>query len=317
MSLDKNAVPAVSHVTIDDRRSGQRLDNFLIATLKGVPRTHIYRIVRRGEVRINRARARPDYKLKPGDVVRLPPVRTHLVQPPRQDGERFAWIEPRILYEDPVLLVLDKPSGLAVHGGSGIDANLIDGLRALRAHDAGFLELVHRLDRETSGCLLIAKSRAALQGLHEQLREGRVVKEYLALVRDPWSGGARQVELPLERSGFASGGRKVRASVAGKASSTHFAPVQRFATAALLRVRLDTGRTHQVRVHAQAIGHPIAGDTKYGDRTFNAQLRRLGLKRLFLHAERLALRHPVSGAALTVKAPVPIELAAVLEQLRP
>lgn len=316
MGLNKHSVPAVSHVTIDDRRSGQRLDNFLIATLKGVPRTHIYRIVRRGEVRINRARAKPDYKLRQGDVVRLPPMRTNPVQSPRQDGERFAWIESRILYEDPALLILDKPSGLAVHGGSGIDVNLIDALRALRAAQVGFLELVHRLDRETSGCLLIAKSRAALTGLHEQLREGRVVKEYLALVRGSWAGGARQVDLALERSGFASGGRKVRASIVGKASSTQFSPVQRFGTATLLRVRLDTGRTHQVRVHAQAIGHPIAGDTKYGDRTFNAELRRLGLKRLFLHAERLALYHPVSGAALSVTAPVPVDLAAVLERCR-
>ncbi|MHB1951112.1 MAG: RluA family pseudouridine synthase [Acidiferrobacteraceae bacterium] len=317
MALEKNAIPAVSHVTVDERRSGQRLDNFLIAVLKGVPRTHIYRILRRGEVRINRARAKPDYRLKPGDVVRLPPVRTRPMPPSTMGGEGFSWIEQRVLYEDDALLILDKPSGLAVHGGSGIGVNLIDGVRALRASSGAMLELAHRLDRETSGCLLVAKSRVALLGLHEQLREGEVIKEYVALVQGVWHGGPRHVDLALTRSGFASGDRKVRAGAEGKASSTRFTPMRRFGGAALVRARLDTGRTHQVRVHAQAIGHPVAGDAKYGDATFNGQMRGLGLKRLFLHAERLSLHHPVSGASLTVRAPLPPELSAVLERIPP
>ncbi|MHB1528842.1 MAG: RluA family pseudouridine synthase [Acidiferrobacteraceae bacterium] len=315
MVLHKNEAPTVTHVTIDDRRSGQRLDNFLIATLKGVPRTHIYRIVRRGEVRINRARAKPDYKLKQGDIVRLPPVRMRPVRAETDDPGRLAWMEARILHEDAALLVLDKPSGLAVHGGSGIHTGLIEGLRALRQTQNPFLELVHRLDRETSGCLLVAKSRAALGALHAQLREGRVRKEYLALVPGPWDGGARQVDLALHRSGSAPGERLVRADEGGKPSSTRFTPERRFSDTTLVRVRLDTGRTHQARVHAHAIGYPIAGDPKYGDRLFNARLKRLGLRRLFLHAARVTFAHPVTAASFTVSAPLPDDLAQVLEAL--
>ncbi len=306
----------VTHVTIDDRRSGQRLDNFLIATLKGVPRTHIYRIVRRGEVRINHARAKPDYKLKQGDIVRLPPVRMRPVRAEANEAGHLAWMESRILHEDAALLVLDKPSGLAVHGGSGIHTSLIEGLRALRRTQDPFLELVHRLDRETSGCLLVAKSRAALGVLHAQLREGRVRKEYLALVPGSWGGGARQVDLALQRFGSANGERFVRTDEGGKPSSTRFTPERHFSDATLVRVRLDTGRTHQARVHARAIGYPIAGDAKYGDRSFNARLKRLGLKRLFLHAARVTFFHPGTAASFTVSAPLPEDLAQVLEQLR-
>lgn len=314
MVSDKTDAPEVTHVTIDDRRSGQRLDNFLIATLKGVPRTRIYRIVRRGEVRINRGRAKPDYRLQPGDVVRLPPVRTAAAARP-PEAARFEWLLECVLYEDDAILVLDKPSGLAVHGGSGIQAGLIEGLRAVRP-GAPCLELVHRLDKETSGCLLVAKSRPALTALHAALRAGGFTKEYLALVRGSWRGGARDVALELERD-TGSGDRKVRPSATGRAASSRFVPEERFADATLVRVQLRTGRTHQARVHAAAIGHPIGGDDKYGDRAFNAVLRKSGLRRLFLHAGRLVFPHPDSGKAFAINAPLPKELASLLASQRP
>lgn len=306
---------AVEWVEVDAGNAGQRIDNFLTARLKGVPKSHLYRVLRKGEVRVNRGRVRPDYRLQSGDVVRIPPLRTaerEVVTP----GQRtLAAVQASILYEDDALLVLDKPSGLAVHGGSGLSFGAIEALRALRP-EAHFLELVHRLDRDTSGCLMIAKKRSALRTLHDALREGRVEKIYLALVRGRWSGGQR-VDVPLRKNVLQSGERVVRVDDEGKSAITLFEPVTLTSRASLMRVRLKTGRTHQIRVHAAHVGHPLAGDDKYGDAAFNQEMRERGLRRLFLHAASLRLQHPVTGEPLEVAAPLPPDLAAVVEGLTP
>ena len=311
------ATPAVRYLEIDETRAGQRLDNFLIATLKGVPKSHIYRILRKGEVRINKGRARPDYRLEEGDVVRIPPLRQ--APPPLKAGgpeaaEGYAWLLPRILFEDDDLMVVNKPAGLAVHAGSGVSVGLIEALRGLRPQ-APFLELAHRLDRETSGCLLLAKSRPALIALHRMLRDGKMEKRYLALVAGAWRGGAREVRASLEKNRPRSGERMVEVSEDGREAASHFTPQQRFGSASLMEIRLLTGRTHQARVHAAHLGHPIAGDDKYGDREFNRRLQRLGLKRMFLHAQRLRFMHPVNGCKMDVEAPLPAELSSLLERL--
>jgi 23S rRNA pseudouridine955/2504/2580 synthase len=306
---------AVRYLEIDDTRAGQRLDNFLLAVLKGVPKSHVYRLLRKGEVRVNKGRAKPDYRLQAGDSVRLPPVRTR----PEPDRARATapppWLAERILYEDEHLMVLDKPAGLAVHAGSGVQSGLIEILRAARP-EAGMLELAHRLDRDTSGCLLLAKSRAALTALHRMLREGEIRKHYLALVKGRWQGGPRQITEALERT--ASRVRTAEDSEApgGKAAASWFRPVRGYDSATLMEVELLTGRTHQARVHAAHAGHPIAGDDKYGDWDFNRALRQSGLKRVFLHAARLELRHPVTGSKLQLEAPLPPDLTGVLDRIR-
>ena len=311
---------AVQLVTVDAGHSGQRLDNFLLTALKGVPRTHVYRLLRKGEVRVNKGRARPDYRLEEGDVVRIPPVR----RGESAGGDRaaravagggFDWLEQRIRYEDEHLLVLDKPAGLAVHGGSGVSIGLIETLRALRPQNP-FLELAHRLDRDTSGCLIIAKSRKALVRLHDLLREGHLDKYYLALVAGPWRGGTRTVDVALEKNRPVSGERHVEVGEEGKDSASVFRPVERFADMTLVEIHLLTGRMHQARVHAAHIGQPIAGDDKYGDRDFNRATRQRGLSRLFLHAARLEFRHPLTGQRMRIDAPLAPELARVLESLR-
>ncbi len=308
--------PTVRYLEIDETRAGQRLDNFLIATLKGVPKSHIYRILRKGEVRINRGRARPDYRLEPGDIVRIPPMRQASARDivPRQAAEGFAWLLPRILHEDDELMVVNKPAGLAVHGGSGVGVGLIEALRGLRP-DAPFLELAHRLDRDTSGCLLLAKTRPALLALHRMLREGAMEKRYVALVAGAWRGGAREVTAALEKNRPRSGEHMVEVTEDGKEAASLFTPHQRFGFCTLMEIRLLTGRTHQARVHAAHLGHPIAGDDKYGDREFNRRLRRLGLKRLFLHAQRLRFTHPSRDCKMDVEAPLPTELSSLLERL--
>ena len=316
----EGARPGVQYLTVDAGHAGQRLDNFLITALKGVPRTHVYRLLRKGEVRVNKGRSKPDYRLKEGDVVRLPPVRRA-----ESNGKQLAaqaaasgkldWLLERVLIEDEHLLVLDKPSGLAVHGGSGVNVGLIEALRELRPHTP-FLELAHRLDRDTSGCLLIAKSRPALLHLHNLLRDGGLGKHYLALVAGPWHGGVRHVDAALAATRPQSGERRMEVGEEGKDSASDFSPREKFAEAALVEVRLLTGRMHQARVHAAHIGHPIAGDDKYGEREFNQRLKRLGLNRLFLHAARLEFRHPQDGRKMRVETPLPVELERVLEKLR-
>ncbi|MDD3449975.1 MAG: 23S rRNA pseudouridine(955/2504/2580) synthase RluC [Gammaproteobacteria bacterium] len=303
-------------VEVDEGADGQRIDNFLSTRLKGVPRSHLYRLLRKGEVRVNRKRIRPEYRLQSGDLVRIPPVRSAAPVAPARPAEGTAQrIRESLLYEDAALLVLDKPSGLAVHGGSGLSFGAIEALRSIYPEHR-FLELVHRLDRETSGCLMVAKKRSALRALHEALREGRVEKTYLALVRGAWTGGTRRIDAALRKNVLQSGERVVRVDGDGKSSVSHFEPVARYREATLVRVRLETGRTHQIRVHAAHLGHPLAGDGKYGDETFNRRLRELGLKRLFLHAAALRLQHPQTGEPLELEAPLPPELERVLEKLK-
>jgi 23S rRNA pseudouridine955/2504/2580 synthase len=308
----KPSQTAVRYIEIGESRSGQRLDNFLVATLKGVPKSRIYRLMRKGEVRVNRSRARPDYRLQPGDVVRLPPVR--LRPAPMPAAGDFSWLAGRILYEDEALLAVDKPAGLAVHAGSGIMLGLIEALRGLRP-EAPMLELVHRLDRDTSGCLLVAKSRPALLALHHALRAGRVQKQYLALVKGRWSR-PQTVTAALEKNRLASGERRVRVRPTGKEAASRFVPRQVYPDMTLVEIGLLTGRTHQARVHAAHAGHPIAGDDKYGDREFNRRLRAKGLRRLFLHASRLDFTHPTRGCKMSIEAPLASELSGFLEQRR-
>ncbi|MHB0889034.1 23S rRNA pseudouridine(955/2504/2580) synthase RluC [Acidithiobacillus sp.] len=301
---------------VSGEEAGQRLDNFLLRVLKGVPRSHIYKILRSGEVRVNGGRTRPHYHLTAGDILRLPPVRVAAPNEAVHLPDSLARsLEQAILYEDNYVLVLDKPSGLAVHGGSGLRWGAIEALRLLRPAATG-LELVHRLDRDTSGCLIFSKRRSALRALHEAFREGGVEKHYLALVAGRWGWDAREVTLALRKNTLQSGERVVRVDAEGKAARTTFVPVERFAAATLLRAELDTGRTHQIRVHLQAIGHPVAGDDKYGDAAFNRDLQGLGLKRLFLHAAHVTFRHPGSDESLRVEAPLPKDLATVLARLR-
>lgn len=303
-----SAPPSVRHEEVDESRAGQRLDNYLIRTLKGVPKSRIYRLLRKGEVRVNRGRVGPDYRLQAGDLVRLPPVRL-AAAPKTAEGRDFSWLEERVLHEDEHLLAVDKPAGLAAHGGSGVSVGLIEALRAQRPY-ASMLELVHRLDRDTSGCLLVAKSRPALVGLHRMLRAGEVHKRYLALVQGRWRGGARRIGAALER------GARVRVAEEGKEAESVFHPRRACGDATLVEIELLTGRTHQARVHAAHAGHPIAGDAKYGDFAFNRALRDLGLRRLFLHAWRLEFKHPVTGGKMRLEAPLPADLASLLERLR-
>lgn len=316
----------VRYEEIDAERAGQRLDNYLIYMLKGVPKTHIYRLMRKGEVRINKGRTRPDYRLQAGDIVRIPPVRTATDQARQLISgtdmqQRYGWLEECILYEDDVLLVVDKPSGLAVHGGSGISLGLIETLRGLRPQ-ARFLELVHRLDRDTSGCLVVAKKRSALLTLHAMLREGQVDKRYLALIRGVWGGQARVIDAPLQKHHLPSGERRVNVGAEGKESASRFTPQRTFTAcdelvsgASLVEIRLLTGRTHQARVHAAHVGQPIAGDDKYGDKLFDRELRALGLQRLFLHAASLRFAHPETGREVSVAAPLPADLGALVDRL--
>jgi 23S rRNA pseudouridine955/2504/2580 synthase len=298
---------------VEAEAAGQRLDNYLTKWLKGVPKSHIYRILRSGEVRINSRRIGPEYRIQTGDRLRLPPVRTAkptaaATAPP---GPR---LKADILYEDEVLLVIDKPTGVAVHGGSGISRGVVEQLRAERP-EGRFLELVHRLDRETSGVLMLAKRRSALTELHRQLREGQVQKFYLVLVKGAWRDEKRSVKLPLQKYVLASGERRVSVGRDGQSAHTVFRLQRSWNDFSLLEAELKTGRTHQIRVHLAHLGYPVAGDDKYGDFPLNRQLAKQGLKRMFLHASRAVIVHPQSGTALTLDAPLPSALNAFLAAL--
>ena len=304
-----------SHVAVLADDDGQRLDNWLLRALKGVPRSRVYRLLRKGEVRVNGKRAKPEYRVATGDDVRLPPVRAAEEDAPRRvPASLIAAVETAIVHADADLLVVAKPAGLAVHGGSGLSFGVIEALRASRPTET--LELVHRHDRDTSGLLLVARNRTALPTLHGLLREGLVEKRYLALVKGAWNLGKKTIDAPLATRARQGGERVVKVAASGKASDSTFAPVDFFgARATLLEVSLGTGRTHQIRVHAAHAGHPVAGDDKYGDRDFNAEMAGLGLKRLFLHAQSLSFEWPGSRKSFAVSQPLPPELAAVLESL--
>jgi 23S rRNA pseudouridine955/2504/2580 synthase len=305
-------------VEIDPGRDGQRIDNFLMAQLKGVPRSHVYRLLRTGQVRVNRGRIKPTYRLKEGDQVRIPPVDAGGPDGPpvKVSPGLVAGLAGAVLYEDDDLMILDKPAGVAVHGGSGLRFGLIEALRALRPDCPG-IQLVHRLDRDTSGCLLVAKDRRLLPALQALFREdGRVEKRYLALVKGRWAGGGRTVDLRLNRGRLRSGERMVQVDAdGGRAAVTRFIPQQRFLEATLVEARLGTGRTHQIRVHAAGIGHPLAGDDRYGDDAFNRRLRALGLKRIFLHAHYLGFAHPRHGQEVAVSCQLPENLKLVLDRI--
>ncbi|MFQ5488421.1 MAG: RluA family pseudouridine synthase [Gammaproteobacteria bacterium] len=306
---------AVRLVEIDASHEGQRIDNFLLAILKGVPKSHVYRLLRKGEVRVNKGRIKPVYRLKRGDVVRIPPVRT--AEPAEQAAAGPALrarLEQAVRYEDEHLMVLDKPGGMAVHGGSGIRQGLIEVLRQMRPH-LPELSLVHRLDRETSGCLLIAKQRPVLLALQAQFQSEDIGKHYLALLKGLWLEGERLVDLPLFKNRLQSGERVVRVEEGGRAAISVFTPRTLYHEASLVAVTIKTGRMHQIRVHAAALDHPVAGDVKYGDPEFNRRMKRLGLRRLFLHAARLEFMHPVTHDRVAVEAPLSADLAAVLERL--
>lgn len=305
----------VASILVDADGGDQRIDNFLMRHCKGVPRSHIYRILRTGEVRVNSRRVDATYRVQPGDSVRVPPIR--IAQRTEGGTRKATALELPVIYEDDALIAVDKPAGIAVHGGSGIAFGVIERLRAARP-DARFLELVHRLDRETSGLLMIAKKRSALKVLHEAMREGHVAKRYLALVHGVFANDKRRVNAPLRKYLMQGGERRVSVDAEeGKESATVFRRQKTFAECTLLSAELETGRTHQIRVHLVHIGHPIAGDDKYGDFAWNKEIAKKGLKRMFLHAAELDVEHPLTGIMLKLRAPLPPELSGYLEKLQP
>jgi 23S rRNA pseudouridine955/2504/2580 synthase len=309
------AASAVQFLTIDSEDAGQRLDNYLLKTLKGVPKTRIYRGLRKGEFRVNKGRAKADYRLQPGDVLRVPPIRTpDPAAPPVIPGFWTTQLESRVVFENAGLLIVDKPSGLAVHGGSGLHFGLIECLRKMRPQDRR-LELVHRLDRDTSGLIMVARKPAVLRELHRLLREDRVDKRYLALVSGKWPRTLSVVEAPLEKNVVQSGERMVRVSKEGKPSITEFSICERFEGVTLVEAKPVTGRTHQIRVHARHAGFPLLGDSKYSDPRSEALTAGIGLRRLFLHAHSLAFTLPGEGR-VAVRAPLDEELESILENLR-
>ena len=308
-----HTAPRVQTVPVPEDRDGQRLDNFLSGRLKGVPRSLIYRICRTGEVRVNGRRAKPDQRLVAGDEVRIPPVRVaergESAPPPDTQMNR---VEAAIIHEDREFLVIDKPAGVASHGGSGVSFGAIELLRAARPRDT--LELAHRLDRDTSGVLVLTRKRSALTALQAAIREGRVEKRYMALIEGALPKARLTVDAPLRKSVLQGGERMVRVDPEGKESRSHFSEIERYAGASLVEVALETGRTHQIRVHAQHLGQPLAGDEKYGDREFNKTMRELGLKRLFLHAARFEF--DLGERSYSFSAPLAPELATVIDTLQ-
>lgn len=313
----------VNHLTVSENDAGQRLDNYLFKVLKGVPKSHVQRIIRAGEVRVNKKRCKPTDRLAEGDILRIPPVRTAEKQT-RPASPPVPAREFETVYEDDVLLVINKPSGIAVHGGSGVSFGVIEQIRRARP-DARYLELVHRLDKDTSGLLMIAKKRSALVGLHEAIRNNRPKKTYLALGVGRFPDGKTDVRLPLFKYTGAQGEKMVRISEEGQSAHTVFRALRRFSGEQLFQAGLSeltlteatlkTGRTHQIRVHMQSQNCPIAGDERYGDYQANKRLQKLGLKRMFLHAAELRLNHPLTAEPLVLKAGLPQELQDFLNRL--
>jgi 23S rRNA pseudouridine955/2504/2580 synthase len=308
--------PQVQLVTITDEEAGQRIDNFLLRICKGVPKSHIYRVLRSGEVRVNKGRIDQTYRLAEGDTIRIPPIRIAEKAASSAPGMEF-----NILLEDSSMLVIDKPAGVAVHGGSGVSYGVIEQLRASRP-DAKFLELVHRLDRDTSGILLLAKKRSALVNLHEQIREGQLDKRYLVMVHGDWQNQRQHIKLPLFKYNTSDGERRVRVQADGLASHTVFTLLRKYGPYALLEAELKTGRTHQIRVHLSSSGFAILGDDKYGDFALNRALLKANetrgvLKRMFLHAHQITFTHPETGKPVTIKAPLAPECEQFLKSLMP
>lgn len=311
--MQKNA--GVQYVEIDPDYAGQRLDNFLLTRLKNVPKSHIYRIVRKGEVRVNKKRIDPNYRLQAGDIVRVPPLKLDVVKAPLKPSQSLSeLLLSRVLYEDKGLIIINKPSGIPVHGGSKVNLGLVEALRNIYPK-LPHLELVHRLDADTSGCLILAKKRSVLRELHEMMREGAVKKIYLALTFGHWQPQDYRVEAPLMKNHLSSGERIVKVDTEGKESLTVFEPIEKYENATLVEATLHTGRTHQIRVHAQYKKHPIAGDEKYGYRDFNKEMREAGLKRLFLHAHRLIFTLPSTGETIKVISPLDNDLQECLDNL--
>lgn len=307
----------VQHFEVSEDDAGQRLDNYVHKRLGEIPRSKVYRVIRKGEVRVNGHRAGPDTRLQAHDKIRIPPVR---IRPPEEIGrpsnELQETIRRAIVFEDARLLVIDKPSGIAVHGGSGVSFGVIEILRALRPDER--LELAHRLDRDTSGCLIVARNTATLRIIHALLREENTTfeKRYLTLLKGPWDLGKKRIDAPLRTDTRVGGERTVRVDASGKPSLSEFRPVQFFGRrATLMEINLLTGRTHQIRVHAQHAGHPVAGDEKYGDEAFNEEMRTLGLSRMFLHASSVSFEWPDGGGQFSVNTPLPPELAKVVDKL--
>jgi 23S rRNA pseudouridine955/2504/2580 synthase len=317
MKIKDLAQDSVKRLKIDDSADNQRLDNYLMARLKGVPKSRIYKMVRGGEVRINGGRVDVSYRLQLGDEVRIPPVRTAapVITPATHLPQGGIRLLPRVLYRDDALIALNKPAGMAVHGGSGISRGVIEQMR-LELPECRYMELVHRLDRETSGVLLIALKRRALVGLHEAMRGGKIEKRYLTLVAGRWPNPVQHVKLPLHKRVTDDGEKRVTVRDDGQAAHTIFRRLEAFADFTLLEAELKTGRTHQIRVHTSHLGFPIAGDDKYGDFELNKTLARQGLKRMFLHAAKLSFEHPISGERLLIEAPLPADLANFLDTLK-
>lgn len=301
---------SVSWLEVGDEAAGQRIDNFLLRVAKGVPKSHIYRILRSGEVRVNKGRVGAEYRVQTGDRIRVPPIRT--AERPSQAAVPARDFD--LAYEDDALLVVDKPAGVAVHGGSGVSFGVIEQIRRARPQ-AKLLELAHRLDRETSGLLIIAKKRSALTKLHDQFRDGQINKRYLALVKGRWLNPMQHVKLPLYKFLTPEGERRVRVAEEGKPAHSIVRLVARWENFSLVEVELKTGRTHQIRVHLAHLGFPLAGDDKYGDFALNRDLQKTGLKRMFLHAAKLGLPHPLTAERIELEAPLPPELLAFLRQL--
>ncbi len=313
--MSSQIAESVQMITITEAEDGQRVDNFLCGRLKGVPKSHVYKIIRSGEVRVNKGRVKASTRVEEGDIVRIPPVRKKEERAEGQAPDRVLdQLRKAVLFEDNALIVLNKPSGLAVHGGSGVSLGLIEVARQVWPKESK-LELVHRLDRETSGCLVLARTRAALLDMQQQLQRYKVTKEYTALCVGKWPSHMRSIDAPLLRNQLKSGERVVRVSEDGKQAETLFRVIQHYKLGSLLRVGLISGRTHQIRVHTQLAGHPLAGDSKYGDEEANKKLKGLGLKRLFLHSSYLKFRHPISGEVIEIDAPLPDELQVVLGKL--
>lgn len=311
LSFDK-----VQFLSVDTEYQGQRIDNFLKTLLKGVPKSLIYRILRKGEVRVNKKRIKPEYKLQAGDELRLPPIRVAEEKPgPSANLSQVKILEKQIIYEDAKLLVLNKPHGMAVHGGSGQNFGVIEALRSLRPTER-FLELVHRLDKETSGCLLIAKRRSVLRSIHNQLREKTTTKKYYALVQGQWPKHRSKVKAPLHKNVLQSGERVVRVSQDGKPSETLYAVVEAFDNSTLVEAIPVTGRTHQIRVHCQHAGHPILMDDKYCEQAINQDAKKAGLARMFLHAHEISFTDHDSDKVRTFKAPLEPSLKTYLDKLR-